>query len=240
MRHNPGLPRLLLTRPRPAAELLARHFSPVADVLISPLLAIVPNGQKPVLRPDDRLVVTSQNTLSFLGDLPTGRASAVGPETARALTALGWEVAAFATADDLVAALITEKPRARVVHLRGEHGRGNITERLKLAGIETELQILYHQQACDLTTAARDWLGGERPVVLPLFSSRTARQFCQQGPFAAPLFPVAISQAVAADIASGLGLGCAVATTPDGEAMKEAIQRQIDAVTLLESDGATE
>ena len=56
--------------------------------------------------------------------------------------------------------------------------------------------MAYDQRPVDLTDAARDVLAGQAPVILPLFSPRTAAIFKGHGPFSAPLYIVAMSEAV--------------------------------------------
>jgi uroporphyrinogen-III synthase len=57
--------------------------------------------------------------------------------------------------------------------------------------------VVYDQQAQPLTDAALRRLAANGPVVVPLFSPRTAKLFSAAGPFAAPLHLIAMSDAVA-------------------------------------------
>jgi uroporphyrinogen-III synthase len=74
-----------------------------------------------------------------------------------------------------------------------------------------------------LTAGARVALGGSAPVVVPLYSPRSAAILARQGPFAAPLRVVAMSGAVAR-AATALGPESIVQIdNPDGRAMLSAI-----------------
>ena len=88
-----------------------------------------------------------------------------------------------------------------------------------------------------LTADARAVLAGDAPVLLPVFSPRTAALLASAGPFAAPLHLVAMSGAV--DAALG-GLPCAsrtVAARPDARAMAAACLARMNLPNDLEGGG---
>jgi uroporphyrinogen-III synthase len=220
---------VILTRPaaqgdRFAADLRAR-FGDAVQVILSPLIApvfpsvTVPDG-------DFRAVVlTSETGAQAAARLPgvPRRAWCVGDRTAAAAQALGFEAqSAAGDADALVGAIVAAGEAGRLIHLRGRDSRGEVAARLTAAGLPTAEVIVYAQAAQPLTDAARAVLQADAPVIVPLFSPRSAQLFAATQP-KAPLFIAALSPAVAA----GLGdLRCkmvAVADHPDAKALLQAL-----------------
>ncbi len=77
---------------------------------------------------------------------------------------------------ELVTRNSTTKP-FRILHLRGAHTAGNLVKQLTLSGIEASAHIVYDQELLPLNHIAKSLLLGSSPVVIPLFSPRTARAF---------------------------------------------------------------
>ncbi len=131
----------------------------------------------------------------------------------------------------LLALIKRDVPAGPLLHLHGRESRGHIADALNSAGIETHEIIVYAQMAQRLTPAACQILAAEGPVILPLFSPRTATLFCAEvGKTAqmAPLMVAALSMAVV-DALSGLRhQQIEVADRPDAEAMMDAIGRLLD------------
>jgi uroporphyrinogen-III synthase len=218
---------LLLTRPLAQSRAFAARFGGL-DCVICPLLRIVPT--LPVLpeRKYAGLIFTSVNgvlTAAELLQLSGCTAWCVGDRTAAAARAARMEAhSAGGSAEDLVA-LIRARAAAPLLHLRGEHSQGDVAARLNSAGTETDEAIIYQQRAELLTAAARATLAGQRKVILPLFSARTARILSERaGTIHAPVQVIAISDAVAAAWARP---GVEVAATPDAGAMERAIRSQL-------------
>jgi uroporphyrinogen-III synthase len=61
-----------------------------------------------------------------------------------------------------------------LIHLHGEHTRGDVAKRLNSAGIETHEAVIYRQEALPLSAEVIALIGGADPVVLPLYSPRSA------------------------------------------------------------------
>lgn len=84
------------------------------------------------------------------------------------------------------------------MHLHGEHTRGDVAARLRAAGLAVEARMVYRQVELPLSDTAHALLQGEAPVILPLFSPRSARLLAGQiEPPRAPCRIVAISTATA-------------------------------------------
>jgi uroporphyrinogen-III synthase len=145
------LPLLLLTRPRPAARRFLDAceealWEPIPAIL-SPVLAIRPLllevGERPAA-----LILTSENGAARAGELGLAGLPAwcVGPRTAQAAREAGLEaVEAGPDAEGLLAALLAARPQGPLLHLRGEHARGDLAPRLRAGGLEAREAVAYAQ-----------------------------------------------------------------------------------------------
>jgi uroporphyrinogen-III synthase len=233
-------PVLLLTRPEPAASAFAAGLGGwPGPVVVSPLLEIVAVAP-PAAVPDARaLVFTSRNAVRFYGgprDLP---AFCVGAATRDAAAARG--MAARVVGPDaaaLVAALPGLAPPLPLLHVRGVHVAQPVAAQLAAAGLPCGELCVYDQLARPLSDAARAALAGDAPVLLPVFSPRSAALLgaaLRDAPARAPCRFVAISAAVAARLAEALpGAAIDVAAAPDAAAMGEALHASARHVHLLE------
>lgn len=223
-----ALPLVVLTRPqaasdRFAAQLLARFQ---VRVLIAPLQEIVFLPQEPVGEDIKGLIFTSQNGVlawNRLENRPNLPAFCVGPQT----TALARDMGLQATncggdAQAVIDTIMALRPAAPLLHMRGEHGRGRIAERLTAAGIETVERVTYRQveraPSADLIAALDD-----PQAIVPLFSPRSAALFQKALPQGARPQLAVISQAVADSLDAALQHRMIRARTPDAEGMLSAI-----------------
>jgi len=166
-------PTLVLTRPEAQSRSLAAEFEAMAPVVVSPVLEIVGTGAKIDLAGFAGVILTSANAVPFAPDLRGIRAYCVGKRTAAAADAAGATVRLAAQdAEELIGAMPGPGP---LLHLRGEHARGKIAEHLTSAGIETHSVVIYKQVSRPLSAEARTLIEGTAPVVLPLFSPRSAK-----------------------------------------------------------------
>ncbi|RVT83426.1 hypothetical protein DXV76_14410 [Rhodobacteraceae bacterium CCMM004] len=221
-------PLVLLTRPAAQserfAEALRARIGGAADIVVAPVMKIVFRPAPPV--PERAtLVFTSENGVAAMpDDALAGRALwAVGPRTAAALRARG--VRCRDGGGDAVAlaqALVAARPAGPVLHLAGVHTAGDVAGTLRRAGIPAERHTVYDQVAEPLSAAGQAALAGIAPVILPLFSPRSARLLRSEVARArAPLAAVAISDAVAATW-NGTA-PCTVAEAKTAVAMADAV-----------------
>lgn len=228
MRANNGAPMtptLIVTRPlaqsvRFAAEVEASCKQPVR-VLISPLLKI---EMLPVATPVAEVCVfTSANGVEAAKalNLPKGIiAWCVGEKTAALAHDAGFvPQIGPGDADGLVADMISAHQTGKIAHIRGTHTRGNVAARLIAAGLDCIDVVAYDQTAVALSTEALAALHDANPVILPLFSPRTSTILNKQGPFTAPIWAVAMSEAVKNAVDPGADWNVSVAARPDAEAM---------------------
>ncbi len=227
-------PLVLLTRPAAKSARLALDLAPIPpeNILQSPLIDIVPTGATiPVAA---GYIIGS--THGITGAVPAGaRAYCVGEKTAIAAHQAGLEpVVTRQTARELFEELVTNPPQMPLLHLRGRHSRGALAQELTAAGVPCEALVTYDQIERPLGRAARQALAGERPLILPLYSPRTARLFLQQAetmarPINAELQLVALSSAVAQEVQAIAATRREIAPQPTGQAMIKIIHRIFNA-----------
>ena len=233
------MPAILLTRPTAAAarfaEMLRDRLGPV-EIEISPLLRIDWTATLP--EAEGIPIFTSRNGVEgFLraGGHPAGPCWCVGDATAQVARAAGFTPrTASGDADALVAAILESGAPAPFLHFRGAATRGDVAMRLTKAGRPTADHIVYEQTLCDLTNRARNLLQRETPVILPLFSPRTAAQFTEVFRGRAPLFIAAMSAAVAAELEPLTPARVLLAESLEAGAMLDATERLFTAALRLE------
>ena len=195
-------PSLLLTRPKPSADAFVQTLDRTVidgiEICISPLMEIRPRDTEVDLAGYTGVVFTSSNAVDLAPEGDRMPAFCVGRRTAEAATDKGWRVERIAQdADALVASLSKDPVNGPLLHLAGKHRRGEIAERLSATGIVTKVADLYDQVLLPLSKEAREMLQGDSPVIVPLFSPRTAGQFAQQAPKSGNAVIIAMSEAVA-------------------------------------------
>jgi uroporphyrinogen-III synthase len=219
--------RILLTRPAEQgarfAEQLAHRFGTRIAILNSPLIA--PRLLVPVLPegPFRAVIFTSETAVAAAQSLPglPRIAFTVGDRTAAVARAAGFNAhSAAGDADALVALLLRTDP-GPVLHLHGADTRGDVVGRLHAAGRRVEGAVVYVQEPQPLTVAAQAWLDDDQPVIVPLFSPRSAALFCEARA-RAPLWLAAFSPAVD-DAATLPAARRVIAARPDAPAMLDAV-----------------
>ena len=230
---------LLLTRPQDAAERFAARIQVAgARIVISPILRLRAVEADPLDGQTNGLVITSAAAVRFGKSLIQGQrvAYCVGHRTTEAARAAGLHAQqAGQNAEGLISSLLARPPVGPLCHLRGRHSRGNVAARLTAGGLRCTERVVYDQVEQALTPAARAALQGAGPIVLPLFSPRSAVLLSGQAAGStASLHLVAISPAVAESWRGPAPASLEIAARPDGAAMAQAVARAIDAVQRLE------
>jgi uroporphyrinogen-III synthase len=227
----PMPPRLLITRPEPAASRFAaglRAGLPGAEVLVSPLMRITYGGTLPALGPGEGLIFTSRHGVEGFCRLSPRRdlcTCVVGCATAAEARQSGFDVRMVAQdAAALLSRLAADGISGPVLHPRGAHVAADIAGTLRQAGVRARDVVVYDQTALPLTGAAREMLDGDAPVILPLMSPRSATLFFDAaGIPRAPLFVAAMSRNVAARIPGGAARHVMVAQTPDAASLRSVL-----------------
>ena len=226
---------IILSRPAWLSEKFARQLTPVdGGVILSPVMAIVPELIQARIDDAAILILTSQNAVRAASDaieLKGRRAYAAGQATADMAREAGLDL--IATSDDaqtLVARIIAERPNGKLIHIRGRHVSVDVASSLKNAGLEADYDIRYGQDRLPLTPAALGALGCGGDVILPLFSPRSARILAAQlaeGTLRAAVHLVSISAAVNAAWSKPAPASRSIAASPDADAMIKGIRHQI-------------
>ena len=224
-----------MTRPRAASDRfvaqLPNRVRSRVTVLISPLLEIRPLAVPVDTRNVAGLIFTSANGVNAAAaqgvkqGLP---AWCVGSATTRMAKAAGWTAQMMgATAEELVASLLRLQPLSPLLHLRGEYSCGNIAERLTGSGLSTREQPIYQQRLLPLSGETLLAAEGDRPVIAPLFSPRTARHFAEVWAGSAPLWLVAISEPTAEPLKSLTFELIRVVSQPTPDKMQKAVNKLV-------------
>ncbi|GHD98318.1 uroporphyrinogen III synthase [Defluviimonas sp. 20V17] len=234
----PATPILLLTRPAVQSQRFAQQaraaLGPLT-VVISPLTEI--RFLEAEMPREGAVIFTSENGVLAHARRVLGagrRAWCVGARTARAAEAAGFHAqTSGGDADALVSDLIARGVRGPLLHVRGTHSRGAVADRLNSAGIETHEAELYDQRPKPPTAEARALLADHVPLLVPLFSPRSAALFAAAATGAgAPLHIFAFSAAVAAALKGVEMASLDVAARPEAGAMIDAMAQRIAAAGL--------
>lgn len=233
---RPGpLPPVLLTRPAGQgarfADLLRARLGPSVRVVSSPVLA--PMLLSPDLPPGpfEAIVFTSETAVAAFHRLNPdglGQAWCVGRATAAAAQAAGYAArSADGDAGALAQAIRAAGLRGPVLHPQGRETAFDMAGALASAGIETIDLIVYAQEPQPLTPEAAALLLGKGPVIVPLFSPRSATLLAGDPAVSgrhAPLWIAAMSPAVAVASKALRPARTATARHPDADAMLTAIE----------------
>lgn len=205
-------PLCLLTRPLAQSQAFAAEI-PTVECLIAPILRIAALPFDPaVLDGAPGLIFTSANAVPFAGPGRGRRALVVGPQTAEAARAAGFQVEEGPGDAEGMMPLLAG--RADWLHLHGRH-RARV---LPVRGF-----AVYDQLAELLPPPALAALAGARPLILPLFSPRSAALLSDAAQGArAPIAVVAISARANAAY-RGPAQARILADRPEGAAMRRVI-----------------
>ncbi|MCH2163648.1 MAG: uroporphyrinogen-III synthase [Marinovum sp.] len=232
---------MLLTRPQAASERFWHdHDQSGIRCVISPVLKIVAHvGIRPP-EPWSAVILTSVSALDHY-DGPTHMpAYVVGARTAESARTKGFDVRL--TAPDAAAlcdAWPADAPKD-VVHIRGRYVAGDLAAGLAQHGVRVDAWTVYDQKAQPLSKEAWAALEGEEPVILPLFSPRSATILVEQlepRPPQAPIWAVAISAAVADAAQTAMFQELRIAEHPNAKAMGIALVDLTERARLLEGGG---
>ena len=228
-------PILLLTRPMAAAQRFAQQLGLQVETIFSPLMRIDCLNIAPQTGDLQGIILTSENGAFAAGqiaDLPRV-AWCVGARTAEVAKEQGFDpISADGDAQNLISLILSRGVPGPLLHLHGEHVRGDVTGRLNAAGVVARATVAYRQHSQPLTQIALNALTGNRPVILPLFSPRTVTILGQSGPFNAPLHVIAIGKTVA-ELALGLHPTSVIQSkSPDAASMTRAVRDCLKFVSI--------
>lgn len=186
----------------------------------------------PPLPHADALIFTSETaTACFLHSEPArGRvAYCVGARTAKVAAAAGFSV--IIGPGDAVGLFEVIKADYRggvLLHPRGAQVARNLADQLNLAGIETRQAIVYEQMPLALPPRVRALLTVHIPILIPLFSPRSAELFAFEARDAeARLLLCPISRNAAERLHGLPRARIEIAQVPDASGVMDAMARQI-------------
>ncbi len=198
-------PSVLLTRPAEQSDDFRRLLGRKTDVVISPVMKIEPLAFSANADDYDVFVFASRSAVLAASkrlDLAGRHAIAVGDKTAGVAESFGMITASAAgIAEDLIKRVQRDFPGGKALFIHGEYTQGDVAKKLNLLGIDTDSTVAYRQIPLPLSKSACALICGEQPVILPLFSARSAAILsnealqCQSS---APLWLVALSNNVLA------------------------------------------
>ncbi|WP_159806252.1 uroporphyrinogen-III synthase [Litoreibacter roseus] len=224
---------LLLTRPlhasRRTASDVQKEMSASFDLLISPLLEIVLCDADLQKGEWDGVIFTSEHGIH--GALEAGipktlKAFCVGERTSEIAANAGFKVALTAeTASTLADALSHSSGSLRLLYARGRHISVDLAALLQPQGIVLDQRIVYDQKAQVLSPEALVRLASPEPVVVPVFSPRSAKQLCRQLPdgVGTDRLAICLSEAVRESMAPDLFRVVRVCPRPDARHMVQCI-----------------
>lgn len=221
--------RILLTRPLDQSQgfrdALVGEGVPEDDIAVAPIMQIQP---KPgwLISKDAVLVFTSANAVRSAVHLADGRkAVCVGKSTTQLACGFGFD-AQFGGIDVAALKIHLLSMAAPLCHLHGEHVTGDLVGYLQANGKDAAGIVTYTQPALALPDWAVRHLEGGTPVILPLFSPRSATLVTQQKVNWSKHSAVAISPAVA-DVCNAAGFGQVItAQTPQAATMMQVTIRE--------------
>lgn len=229
-------PAVLLTRPAALSQRFARalsdRFGDRVKPLLSPLMEPVFHRPDLPAMPFMAVIFTSETAVEAARRLRLGgqtlpaTAYCVGHRTARAASAAGFAAtSADGDARTLASLIIAAAPPGPMLYLHGRDTRGDLAGKLISAGIETVSALVYQQDTLPLSPDALARMAQPVPILVPLFSPRSADLLAASLPaVTAPLYLAAISPAVARHAAPIPHQRLHVAARPDAEAMLDTLE----------------
>ncbi|MFK7939551.1 MAG: uroporphyrinogen-III synthase [Roseovarius sp.] len=233
---------VLITRPERSAlqlaDTLRTRWGCGVEMVVSPVLEIEPTGETVDLDNVQTLIFTSQHGVSAFCDASDRRdlpCYVVGPATADTARAAGLKtVQADGDAKALIHVLISAGATPPFLHIRGTHVTGDLAQTLEAEGLPTVEAVLYSQVEQRLNERANDCLTRGTPVILPLFSPRSAKILFSQVHPAAQLYVAAISPNVAANVPEAVVNSLLVAEKPNSDAMLTVLDQAFEQAKRLE------
>lgn len=231
-------PSLLLTRPSEAsarfAAAFAARFGAGWPIVYAPLMQTRWLEPAVDLNSFGEVIFTSETAVRAFCKFaqPRGqRAWCVGERTAQVARDAGFSATAGQSGALVLAEMILRDGGGRtMLWPRGVHVAKDLAELLKTGGIDTVSAVIYQQDERPLTQDALSLLSSEQPILLPLFSPRSAKLFAAAAAaVSAPLYIACMSISVAEAAKAIPHRMCRIAAQPDSENL-------LDCLSLLVRD----
>ena len=238
---HPAVP-VLLTRPQAQGEGFARQLTQRFGSRVRPVIAplMAPEYLSPPVPPGPFAAVVFTSAHGVEGALRLGLslpqlAFCVGRSTASAASAAGLQArSADGDAKDLVATIEKAAPNGRLLYIRGVDTSGDLGNTLNSMSILTVSLQVYLQKSMPFEGESLHLLRQTSPLIVPLFSPRSALLFRQALPSdaRADLRIVAMSDAVATATADIPHTTLVIARNPDAPGMLDGVESLLAAPPL--------
>lgn len=237
-----------MTRPLDAAQRfvssLPQELGSRLKPIYAPLMKITMVPVTPDMSTIKGVIFTSVNGVIAVpgpNQNRTPTAYCVGSATSALAKNKGWHVEHIGVdANDLIDRMLQGRVSGSLLHLCGRHTRGSIAERLTSAGVSTQRLVIYDQELQHFPEEVRCSLLQESNVIAPIFSPRSARHFVNQCASLQGLHLVALSDAVAEPLKAMTYSSLSVAAVPTAESLVIAIEKCIDRLSRVESNGVSQ
>lgn len=218
-------PKIILTRPEPGLTKFSGQLAqeiPSANVYCEALQVIDFIPYQGDLTRYSGFVFTSSNGVRAAKrwNLPSRLGFGVGKVTTE--LARSYCDPVFDGGSDveaLIALIESMTPEGPLLHIRGRVSIGNLATRLSEIGIETHEAIGYEQNVCTPSDVLIQLLQGGKPMILPLFSPKSAEILKTLSTNREHWHVIAMSQAVAEIFDANDVLKLEIAQKPNGAAM---------------------
>ena len=228
---------MIMTRPAPSNSAFISQL-PVAvreklSIIENPLIRIRQLGVDPHLTSGEAVIFTSSNAVNAVPDGEGRTAYCVGERTSQTALKAGWQAQVMGrNVEELIAGLKKIGPQFPLCHLRGKHIRQDIVDALSPQGFDVRQVAVYDQELLPLGELARHAITQDYPVIVTLFSPRTAQHFAASVVSVSQLHILALSDAVADECARIDGTKTVVAERPDAQAMVFEIEKIVHKLRL--------
>lgn len=228
---------MIMTRPAAANARFIGQLRPdlrrQLTLIESPLIDIVPVPAALDIKADDAVIFTSENGVRFAPNGQGRQAFCVGHATTQAAGDAGWQAVFCGETSEALVVFLTAQPSGYPRwHIAGKHTRGRVMERLAKVGRSVTRVTVYDQALRPLTKQAKGALVQSDPVIVPIFSPRTARQFVQECPGGARPHLLAFSEAVAAPMADLDVASLEIVPNPDVQTMLACLEKRVARISL--------
>ena len=223
---------LIMTRPEGSNTAFEAELAPEVrtrlEFIHSPLLEIVPMGEGSDPSEAEHAIFTSANGVRFAPEGDGRPAYCVGEKTTQLARSRGWDaVFAGATVAALKTYVQTKQPRGEMRHYSGVFVRGNVAAELSGADLTVVNIPIYDQRLLPFSAQAHAVLQGKTPVIVPLFSPRTAAHFASIAPAHPGLHIIAMSSAVAKALDETALATLITAPDPTAKSMAESVENLV-------------
>lgn len=179
---------------------------------------------------DENVIFTSETAVRAFARLEARRsfqAWCVGERTAKVARHAGFKVSVGpGDAQGLAGIIERSRPGARYFWPHGADTAFDMASALNGAGVRTNSATVYDQVAKPLSVEASEILQQACPVLVPLFSTRSAALFAEEARHAtAPLLIAVIGAHAAQEMAMLKPERCIVSARPDSESLLDAIDQ---------------